>query len=171
MFREFQSLGIICTCSPLENLTLDVRFDRSIICSSEEEDAILDLVYSIKVQIVSMTFVVVWQFFNSQPSSSLIVLKKVAQFDFLNFWQIAFHLSRHDHFFRVIFGVCLTFWRLQEKYCFAQFSFLYATNAERVKNLRKLRSWEFRNSAKKRVKSKGCVKFFKSADVKYTNKS
>ena len=93
-------LFIICTCSPLENLTLDVRFDRSIICSSDEEDAILDLVYSIKVQIVwhSSSF----DDFSIHSHPVLWSFKKVARFDFLNIWQIAFHLSRHDHFFRVI---------------------------------------------------------------------
>ena len=154
----------ICTCSPLENLTLDVRFDLSIICSSEEEDAILDLVYSIKVQIVWHTSS--FDDFSIHSHSVLWSFKKVERFDFLNIWQIAFHLSRHDHFFRVISCVSniLTF---TGKILLRTILFLVCHKCRGVKNLRKLRSWEFRNSAKKRVKSKGCIKIYSSADIQY----
>ena len=99
-------LYVICTCSPLENLTLDGRLDRSIICSSEEEDAILDLVYSIKVQIVLQSSSIDDFFMHSHPV--LWSFKKVVRFDFLilaDCPSFKKHLSRHDHFFRVIFCV------------------------------------------------------------------
>ena len=115
-----------------------------------------------------MTYVVVWRIFHSQPFGSLVVQKSWLIW-FFKIWQIAFHLSRHDHFFRVISCVSniLTF---TGKILLRTILFLVCHKCRGVKNLRKLRSWEFRNSAKKRVKSKGCIKIFTSADMQHNTK-